>query len=146
MSTRRLILTALIAGLAILIAGGVFLFRLSTGKDDLVSEVRSVGEPATIGSVTVAPTAVTRNDGRVQTVIEVTVGATAPDGTVAERFALLQRTRRPAVAPVGAADPACETVSFTANTSVRCALAYSGDGASAFLSYSDGGRQVQWRI
>ena len=51
-STRKLIVVALLCGLAILVAGGIQLFRISDA-DDRTVEVLAEGEAATVGSITV---------------------------------------------------------------------------------------------
>ena len=52
MSTRKLILTALLCGLAILVAGGVKLFQVAS--DEKRVEVLSFGDEATLGDMTVS--------------------------------------------------------------------------------------------
>lgn len=52
MSTRKLILTALLCGLAILVAGGVMLFRLST-TETVNDAALAEGTTATVNGITV---------------------------------------------------------------------------------------------
>ncbi|MFM8390727.1 MAG: hypothetical protein ACKOA5_15945, partial [Actinomycetota bacterium] len=52
MSTRKLILTALVCGLAILIAGGIKLIQVA--NDEKQVEVLSLGDDVTLGDMTVS--------------------------------------------------------------------------------------------
>ena len=75
-STRKLIVVALVCGLAILVAGGIQLFRIA-GTDDRTVEVLAEGEAATVGSVTVSVEG-SEHDGAV---IRAMVRLSAPDET-----------------------------------------------------------------
>ena len=55
MSTRRLIAAALVCGLAILLAGGVFLVNLAANRDDItVPDFLAVADSAVVGGAQVA--------------------------------------------------------------------------------------------
>ncbi|MEY3656003.1 MAG: hypothetical protein RL114_361, partial [Actinomycetota bacterium] len=56
MSTRKLILTALICGLAIMVAGGTKLFQMATEEAQAI--VLSLGTPKTLSDMTVSVTKV----------------------------------------------------------------------------------------
>ena len=76
MSTRKLIGLAVVCGLAILIAGGVQLFRIADARDDPV-EVLTVGESGRVDSVEASVTEVVQ---RSPLVLSVAVAAGAGSG------------------------------------------------------------------
>ena len=80
MSTRKLILAALVCGLAILLAGGVLLFRLTLTDGAGEGAFLSVGSSATVGTSSAAVTGWSL-DG---TVVTVAVSVTAGEGGVEE--------------------------------------------------------------
>ena len=80
MSTRKLILTALVCGLAIMLAGGFKLLQVA--REDVQAEVLALGVPATLGDMTVQVDAVEQSSAA--TVVTVTMsgveGADAVEG------------------------------------------------------------------
>ena len=60
MSTRKLILTALVCGLAIMLAGGLKLFQVAT--DEVETVVLPLGTQQKLGDMTVSVTDVQQND------------------------------------------------------------------------------------
>ena len=80
MSTRKLILTALICGLAIMLAGGVKLLQVASDESEVPA--LSAGETATLADMTVSVESVERSDA--MTIVTVTMvgveGADAAEG------------------------------------------------------------------
>ena len=151
MSTRRLILTALVCGIAILLAGGIFLFRLSSQKDELaVATLRRIGEPVTVGGAGVTLVEVRRpaGSGQVQGVVQVSASTgSIPD--VGQAFTMLQRTVRVAVTPGGlaAGEEACAGRTLPSGGSITCVVAFAAGEGSAYLAFSlPGAAQVQWQL
>jgi len=143
-SPRRLILTALVCGLAILVAGGIQLFRIS-GNDPV--ELPRLGERRTVSGVEV--TAVAVHDVGTATVVEVEVKA-APDasrsGSAGEGWTLFRTsTFAPAAVPAGSGEP-CAAVSLSA-VAQRCVVAFEapGDG-DRFLEYARDGVVARWAL
>ncbi len=149
MSTRRLILTALVCGLAILVAGGVQLFRVA-GTDPV--ELPVLGESRTLGGVTVSVVAADlADDLNVITVELRAVDDTAVGADAATGWTMLQGTGRP-TGPIGgpAADgssstPSCSTIRLT-TTSQRCTLGFAGGTGDRYVSYSRSDVLAQWAI
>ena len=141
-STRKLIVLALLCGLAILAAGGIQLFRIA-GSDDRTVEVLAEGESATVGSVTVA----VEDSERDGAVITATVRLSAMDETSVplSSFTLLAGGRlHQALAtedPSGCPDPVTVGAAPTS-----CDVAFEGDDGTATLAFSRDDEQAQWRL
>ena len=74
MKTRNLLLWALACGIAIMLAGAVFLFQLATR--DEIAEAVPLGTPTVVGDVTATVTASSEADGT----LTVDLDLDAPDG------------------------------------------------------------------
>ena len=108
MKTRTLLLLSVATGLLILLAGGVFLFQLSSQSDTVA--VGALGEPAQLGDVTVTVVGAIEVDDVLA--VEIEVGG-VEDGDGPQDFRLVTGDRRlaPASAP---ADGRC--VEYTVET------------------------------
>ena len=141
-STRKLIVVALVCGLAILVAGGIQLLRIADA-DDRTVEVLAEGEAATVGSVTVAVEG-SSSDGAA---IRATVRMSAAEETIVplSSFTLLVGGRlRQALFAQGEAG--CPSPVPVGPQPTTCEVAFeSGDG-SATLAFSRDGEQAQWRL
>jgi hypothetical protein len=138
--TRTLLLLALACGLAIMLAGAVFLFQLA-GQDDLADPI-PVGEPVEVGDMMVTVRSSVESAGEL--VVDVRIGGVDdPDG--ADGFHLIASGR--ALDPVGTdLDAACGT---TTVTDQECTVRFdtsAADGASRVLFYERGDEQVRWVI
>jgi hypothetical protein len=141
-STRKLIVVALLCGLAILVAGGIQLLRIAD-TDDRTVEVLAEGESATVGSVTVA----VEGSGRDGAVITATVRLSAAEETSVPRssFTLLAGGRlHRALASEGASG--CPSQVTVGRTPTSCDVAFEGDDGTATLAFSRDGEQAQWRL
>jgi hypothetical protein len=135
MKTRTLLLLALACGLAIMLAGAVFLFQLAA-QDDLAEPV-PLGEPVRVGDMQVSVTAAgEQGDGRLT--VEVEIGGTF-DEQPADEFRLIASGR-----PVGLADTTCAP----ADSSIQACLVTfdvaQADGVSRVLFYERGDDQARW--
>ncbi|MEZ5257542.1 MAG: hypothetical protein R2705_11800 [Ilumatobacteraceae bacterium] len=81
MSTRRLIITAMICGLAILVAGGIQLIRIS--RNDQLT-LPTMGEWRTVSGVEVAPVDVAESDGLTIVTIRFRTSPDVPAGPIGE--------------------------------------------------------------
>ena len=142
MSTRKLIVVALVCGLAILVAGGIQLFRIADA-DDRTVEVLAEGDAATVGSVTV----VVEDSSSDGAVIRATVRMSASDETTVpiSSFTLLVggRLRQALVSEDGRGCPSPVTVGPEPTT---CDVAFEGGDGTATLAFSRDGEQAQWRL
>jgi hypothetical protein len=144
-STRRLIVTALICGLAILLAGGVMLVRLARDRDRLTIRVLAADSPATVDGVGVRITAHDRSAGTANIVVHLD---TADHGLAdaAAGFSLNIGGLRDPQTPASTEVPGCRGLAVPAAESVSCALAFSDRSGSATLAYAHGGEQAEWSL
>jgi hypothetical protein len=141
-STRKLIVLALVCGLAILVAGGIQLFRIA-GTDERTVEVLSEGEAATVGSVTVTVER-SQHDGAV---IRATVRMSAPEETTVPlaSFTLLAGGRLHRALDTDGAG-SCPSPVDVGSAPTSCAVAFEGDKGTATLAFSRDDEQAQWRL
>lgn len=148
MSTRRLILTALACGMAILVAGGVFLVRVAGSRDDRTVTIHRLGEAVRVGDLSVTIVRVDARTDAVQVGIVVDAMAepavTSPTDAAAP-WTLLVRTLRPAVAPTGAGTP-CRGQQIEPGRRLVCELAFAPGEGAAFLAFDWRGDTVRWRL
>ena len=137
MKTRTLLLLALGCGLAIMLAGAVFLVQLAT--QDGVAQPISIGEQVVVGDMTVSVDGSTEKSG-VLTVTVTIGGVDDPDGGVG--FRLIASGRAVVSEPAAAGD--CEATAVAAQTcTVRFDVA-AADGVSRVLFYERGDDQARW--
>jgi hypothetical protein len=157
MSTRRLIIAAVLCGLAILGAGTAFLVRTTANKDRLtVPDVFQVGQVGRAGgaevrvvSVDVGP-AVTTMVVDI-TVLDVTTGATSrPLNDLAAPFALAvgSAISKPNDTAGSSSLPKCRGLAAIPNEKRTCAIAFDArPTGSFFVSFATPvGGQIQWRL
>lgn len=154
MSTRKLILTAMACGLAILIAGAVQLVRIGGGRDPGASSLLAVGATAEVGALAVAVEGVAVVEGRaVVTVRMASTGASA--GGLADGWALVDRRGvlvERAGLPASATTSSCATAQLDAGGSVVCAVGFSADGlgegglAGFTALYGRGADKASWLL
>jgi hypothetical protein len=142
-STRKLIAVALLCGLAILVAGGIQLFRISDRSGRTV-EVLEEGQSATVGGVQVqVVSSVRTSDG-----LGVTVRLGAPgDGTSVplSSFTLLVGGDLERAVPGSTAADCPDPVPLTP-TLTSCEVAFAPREGTATLSFSHGGGQRLWHL
>lgn len=128
MKTRTLLLWALACGVAIMLAGAVFLVQLVT-RDELAEPV-PLGTPAAVGDVTATVTNSVERDG----LLAVSLTLEAPDGVDPTRgFHLIASGR--AVEPIAIECPTECTLTFDTSAA---------DGRSRVLFYARGDEQARW--
>jgi hypothetical protein len=136
MRTRTLLLLSVGVALAILAAGGVFLFQLSTGTATV--EPAAIGEAVTVGDVQVTVLGVEEADGRLSA--EVDLGGVED---AVDSFALVTGDRR--LAPLSA--PAVGRCTGITEARQRCRLEFdvsAADGSSRVLVLRRGDEQRNW--
>lgn len=137
MSTRKLILTALLCGLAILIAGGIKLIQVA--NDEAEVEVLALGDVATLGDMTVS---VLDIDRRAEATF-VTVTMTGVDLTsgAADGWRLLA-DGRVQVPDADSEGNGCTTVDAASVT--RCTVQFDRAESAPTVAYVRAGEQRQW--
>jgi hypothetical protein len=134
MSTRKLILTALICGLVIMLAGGIKLVQVS--QDKATVEILALGTSQTLSDMTVTVSAVEQlPDETLVTVSMVGVeGANAFEGwrLLAGGEVLAPETNVEPCSPVSAEQPS------------QCVVTFPASSGSVTIAYLRAGAQSQW--
>jgi hypothetical protein len=134
--TRTLLLLALACGVAIMLAGAVLLFQLST-QDDVEPPV-AIGSVVTVGDMAVAVEGATEPADMLEVTVRIG-GVDDPDG--AAGFRLIASGR--AVQPV-TGEGACGATTVAV---ITCRLRFDvsgADGSSRVLFYERGDGGVRW--
>ena len=146
MSTRKLILTALVCGLAILLAGGIKLVQVA--NDEKRVEVLALGAQATLGDMTVSVLSIDRTpDATLVTVsmvgVELAEGASSgwrmlADGRVSEPLVGSSATEKQSPAT----ERDCKAVAV--DTETRCVVRFAAAESAPTIAYLRAGEQRQW--
>lgn len=137
MSTRKLILTALLCGLAIIVAGGIKLFQVASDTKEV--EVLSLGTVAQLADMTVSVTEISQTD--VATLATVTMlGVEGADANEGWRLLAGGSVR----APIERDDVDNACVSTSADVTLTCVVAFEPSDGSVTVAYIRGGAQSQW--
>ena len=138
-STRKLILAAMLCGLAILLAGGVKLLQVARETDTVT--ILPLGERATLGDMTVSVVSVDAQQGR--TVVTVTMaGVEAADAV--EGWRMLSGGKVSAVTPgpwTGLVAAPCSTTTVGEQ---ECSLVFPEGAGTVTVAYLRAGAQSQW--
>lgn len=135
MSTRKLILTALVCGLAILLAGGIKLFQVA--NDDKQVEVLSLGDQATLGDMTVSVLTIDRSADATSVTVTMTGVDLATGAASGWRMLADGQVQQP-----GQQGQTCGAVSAT--TVTRCVVRFAAADSAPTIAYVRAGEQRQW--
>jgi hypothetical protein len=146
-STRKLIAVALLCGLAILVAGGIQLFRISDRSQRTV-DVLEQGQSATVGDLAVTVEGSVRTASDIAATVELAAPPSGSTGDVdvAGGFRLLIGGRLELPANGEAASGGCPATVVAADLPLRCELRFPPHEGTATLSFSQGGEQRLWRL
>lgn len=137
MSTRKLILTALICGLAILVAGGLKLIQVA--NDETEVQVLVLGDAATLGDMTVSVLDIDRRSEA--TLVTVTMSGVDLDAGAADGWRVLADGR--VHEPLDSDDPdGCRTVAAAEST--QCTVRFDSVESAPTVAYVRAGEQRQW--
>jgi hypothetical protein len=148
-STRKLILTAIACGLAILIAGGFFLFRTLGNKDALTVKNAAVGQSRTVGGIEARVSAWRRDGSQVLATVDMKVtDADARTSSAESPWTMLIGTRSSPIAPVGlaSAETPCRGMNLVQGKTTTCVLAFPDAKGTPYLAFSVAGKQAQWLL
>ena len=138
MSTRKLILWALICGVVILIAGTAKLFQ--TSQKPVEVQLLALGESVTLGDMTVSVTAL--RDTADQTLVDVTmVGVAEAQAMDGWKMLASGEVSDPVMLPVGAGTEC--TLTKLAET-LTCTVAFPVSEGTRTVAYVRSGEQRQW--
>lgn len=136
MSTRKLILTALVCGLVIMLAGGFKLLQIST--DDAEVSFLAAGERATLGDMTVAVQSVEQTPDA--TLVTVTMGG-VEGGDALEGWRLVASGE--AVVPrATSGEESCRLTA--AATDTTCVVEFPPSDGTVTVAYLRAGTRAQW--
>lgn len=138
-STRKLILTALICGLCIVVAGGIKLFQVA--NEDAKVTILPLNEKSTLGDMTVSVLSVTPQPDR--TVVSVLMsGVDGADAVEGWRMLSGGQVSSTLAGPWDRVDsPAC-TVTTVAGG--KCSLVFPASTGTVTVAYLRAGQQSQW--
>ena len=138
MSTRKLILTALICGMAIMLAGGIKVFQVIT--TDETAEVLELGTDSRVSDMTVSVLAVEKET--FGTIVRVRMsGVEGADGYEGWRILADGELAQPIMDDESGPVPACTT---HVDEPVECALRFVAAKGTVTVAYARAGRQSQW--
>jgi hypothetical protein len=141
MSTRKLILTALVCGLAILLAGGIKLFQVA--NDDKRVEVLSFGSEATLGDMTVSVLSIERTADATSVTVTMT-GVDLAEGAAAGWRMLADGRVSEPLADTGSAGVGAACASVSTSTVTRCVVRFAPAESAPTVAYLRAGEQRQW--
>ena len=138
MSTRKLILWALICGVVILIAGTAKLFQ--TSQKPVEVQLLALGDSVTLGDMTVRVTAL--RDTADRTLVDVTmVGVAEAQAMDGWKMLAAGEVSDPVMLPVGAGTEC--TLTKLAET-LTCTVAFPVSEGTRTVAYIRAGEQRQW--
>ena len=156
MSTRKLILAAVACGLAILIAGTMWLVLQNNDKSIVNATVVDVSVAQMLGDATVAVKSVAVVEGQYHVVVSVSTGASSV--AAAKGWGLVVTVKGPNTVPVANASglsdldfQPCATQAQPPNSSVTCVMAFGpvpdgGATGQVFVSYVHAGARSTWQV
>ena len=146
MKTRTLILLAMACGLAILVAGGAFLWRVIANKDKLtVPDAPAVGQSQVVGPVTATVEDSRDVDGVVVIQVDLRAGDRLADAGQGWALLVGGDLRAPVSVPSGHG-PACAGTAVEAGASLQCAVAFPAGDGDRYVAYAVGSTQRQWKL
>jgi hypothetical protein len=144
--TRTLILLAMGCGLAILVAGGVFLWRVIANKDELtVPDPAHVGEAQQVGPVRATVVGST-DDGHVLLVQAHLESAEHIDDAGSGWSLLIGGDlRTPVDVPLADGRP-CAGTALDPGRPIDCAVAFTSADGDRYVAFAAGGQQRLWQL
>ena len=138
MSTRKLILWALVCGVLILVAGSAKLFQ--TSQQPVKVQLLELGDSVTLGDMTVSVTAL--RDIADRTLVDVTmVGVAEAQAMDGWKLLAAGKVTDPVLLPVGAGT---ECTLTQLESSLACTVAFPVSEGTRTVAYVRAGEQRQW--
>jgi hypothetical protein len=145
-STRKLIGLALLCGLAILVAGGIQLFRIADARDEPI-DVLTVGQAGTVQGVTATVSDVHRSGPIVLAVdVSASSGSNGVDDLASAWLVTSDgRAREPVAVPDGSGTT-CPADRLPAGARSSCVLAFEAADGEAFARFRIGDEVLVWGL
>ena len=139
MSTRKLVLSAIVCALVIILAGGAKIFQMS--RDTITVELFALGTERSLADMTVTVDSISQNADA--TIAHVTmVGVEGADATEGWRLLAGGTVLSPIALPVGTLGVPCATT--TVDVVASCDMAFPASEGSVTVAYLRAGLQSQW--
>ena len=139
MSTRKLVLSAIVCALVIILAGGAKIFQMS--RDTITVELFALGTERSLADMTVTVDSISQNADA--TIAHVTmVGVEGADATEGWRLLAGGTVLSPIALPVGTLGVPCATT--TVDVVASCDMAFPASEGSVTIAYLRAGLQSQW--
>jgi hypothetical protein len=135
MSTRKLIFTALVCGLAIMLAGGIKLFQVATDDTEVV--IHRFGVEQTLSDMTVTVSDVEQRDA--MTAVTVVLRG-VDNGDPVEGWRVLAGGE--VLSPLSRQSETCRATVLVTN--VTCVVEFPATTGSVTVAYIRAGEQSQW--
>lgn len=148
MSTRKLILTAVACGLAILLSGGLFLVRTAGHRNELTVTNAVVGQTRTVSGVSATVQSWRRSGDQILAVVHLETSTASAPLPADAPWAMLIASKLTAQTPTDLSgdEVACRRVVVPPGGSRTCVLAFGSVAGSPFLAFALNGAQEQWRL
>ena len=139
MSTRKLVLSAIVCALVIILAGGAKIFQMS--RDTITVELFALGTERSLADMTVTVDSISQNADA--TIAHVTmVGVEGADATEGWRLLAGGTVLSPIALPAGTLGVPCATT--TVDVVASCDMAFPASEGSVTIAYLRAGLQSQW--
>jgi hypothetical protein len=138
MSTRKLILTALVCGIVIMLAGGFKLLQIST--DDSEVSFLAAGADATLGDMTISVRSVDQQADATRVTVTM-VGVEGADALEGWRLVAAGEAVVPLVVSDGTA---CQVTSAVSPTT--CVVTFPPSEGTVTVAYLRAGSRAQWSL
>ncbi len=148
MKTRTLIALAVGCGVAILVAGGVFLWRVIANRDELtVPEIRAPGQSQQVGPVTATVAGSSLVDTLVVVRVHLQSSQAFADAGRGWSLVVTGDTTARAPVPVPAGEgAACDGQPVQPGVGIDCTLAFPAGDGDRYVAFAVGGTQRQWKL
>ena len=134
-------------GLAILLAGGFFLFRTLGNKDALTVKNAAVGDTRSVGTTDVTVVSWRRVGRQIHATVKMsTQSSELPLLKADGGWTMVVGVQLSPVAPEGmdAGEKPCSQTTYSTGAPAQCVLAFVDAKGRPFLAYAANDRQVQW--
>jgi hypothetical protein len=144
-STRKLIVAALVCGLLILVAGVIQLFRITDTKGRDV-QILHEGQPATVGGVALNVTSSALTDQALAVTVRFSPATPATTVPVTSFTLLAGGKLEPPSNTARTAAPGCPASIPIDGEGLTCVLTFPPRGGTATLSFSRADQQQLWQL
>jgi archaellum component FlaF (FlaF/FlaG flagellin family) len=143
-STRKLIVAALVCGVVILVAGVVQLLRIADAKNRDVP-ILTQGEAAAVGGVSVSVIGSTVTEQAIEVAVRFAPATDVPVGVTSFTLLVGGKLEQPTNAASTPA-PGCPPTIVVGSGGTTCIVSFPHRDGTATVAFSRGGQQEIWRL